>query len=61
MWLCSAPKLLQRGLRQEGIFGRLWYHNLSFTKENTGWGEQDPEGLLQVLDSQEATKPPPYL
>lgn len=67
------------GLRQEGIFGRFRYHNLSFVKENTGWGAQgpvrargplctgssaraglgqDPEGLLQILSSQE---PPHFL
>lgn len=36
---CGAtqpPRPLQWGLRQEGIFGRFWYHNVSFRKENTG-------------------------
>lgn len=38
--LLSPQSPWQRGLRQEGIFGSLWYHNLSFRKEKTGWGEQ---------------------
>lgn len=36
---CGAtqpPRPLQWGLRQEGIFGRFWYHNVSFRKQNTG-------------------------
>ena len=42
MWLSQPPRPLQRGLRQEGIFGRFWYYKLSLTKENTGWGAQVP-------------------
>lgn len=41
----QPPRPLQRGLRQEGIFGRFWYHNLSFAKENTGWGAQGQSEL----------------
>lgn len=34
--LRSAPEAWQRGPRQEGIFGRFRYLNLSLTNENTG-------------------------
>ena len=35
---------LQGRLRQEGIFGRFWYHNVSFRKENTGREHRCQEG-----------------
>lgn len=49
MWLCLAPKAPAEGVRQERIFGRIWYHNLSFTKrKQTGESRSEPSLCVAV-------------